>query len=157
MADKGDRLDTQTIQSTGIPSGEQHPPWQEGATAYGPETPGAYARAIRTFGESVAGGGFWDHERGGGGEVLVPAHLYAPTGERRRLSTVSRRSAQFVERVRPRLDATQLSPSEIRVWQDLEQGHAVEWIASHRGMRRDSVKRIMDKLRAGGLGATSGS
>lgn len=140
-----------SIASTGIPSGEQHPPWQEGGRTYGPETPGAYDRSLKVHAEGRPGGGLWDHDIGGGGEVINPPHLYAPTGERR-LSTMSRRSSEYVSQVRPRLDPTTLSPSELRVWSDLEQGHAIGWIASHRGMRRDSVKRIMDKLKAGGLG-----
>ena len=139
------------ISSTGIPSGEQHPPWQDGERRYGPDTPGAYDRSLKTHAEGRAGGGLWDHEVGGGGEVVVVEHLYAPVGERKRVSTISKESARFVAKVRQRLDVSMLSPSELRVWGDLEQGHSVEWIARHRGLRRESVERIKVKLAAGGM------
>lgn len=132
--------------------GEHHPPWIDGGVTYGPETPGAYTRSLKVHAEGRAGGGLWDHEVGGGGEVTATVHLYATHDERgRRVTTVSRRSVEYVAAVRPRLDPDTLSPTELRVWADLVAGHAVEWIAGHRGMRRSTVKRIMDKLRAGGL------
>lgn len=133
----------------GTPTGEHHPPWQDGGTKYGPATPGGYTRTIRVHSEGRAGGGLWDHEVGGGGESLVTQ--YQPlTEDGMKLSTVSRRSAEYVRSV-PKLDPARLTPSELKVWGDLQAGHAVEWIAGHRQMRRTTVTRIMDRLKAGGL------
>lgn len=53
------------IGSTGIPSGEEHPPWTDSGRTYGPANPTTYEKDRRMHEETQEGGGLWNPELAG--------------------------------------------------------------------------------------------
>lgn len=67
-----------SISSTGIPDGDQHPPWKHEGVTYGPANPTTYDKDRMNHEETLEGGGLWNREQTG--EHVVQAHERDETG-----------------------------------------------------------------------------
>lgn len=75
-----------TISSTGIPSGDEHPPWKHQGKTYGPANPTTYDKDQQMHEETLEGGGLWDPDKAGEARPVVSSDRdengLAPLGQR---------------------------------------------------------------------------
>lgn len=135
-----------SISSTGIPDGDEHPPWVDGGEKYGPANPTTYVKDIKAHMERD----YWDHEAAG---QPAPPHAHERDAEGkvplgRRVDERKKREQGFSyshEETKTRIRALLYDVEKM----GLEVGRIVEsmqWMALDEALRRPSLRKTAEAM-----------